>query len=308
MLVRAFRLLLISCVLLCSTAAHAQSAPSAADKATARQLAIEGHEALKAKDYEKAADFYERAEKLYHAPTLLVGLARAYTGLGKFVEASEAYNRVLRETLGGDASDAFRRAQEDAKAEIDNVTSKIAHATISVDGPESPKVLLDGEPLDNASLGVKRPVNPGDHKVEASAAGFVSQDRRFSVESGELTEVSFELLPAPEAAQPTEGLRPISIAGFAALGLGVAGLAVGGVTGGMAMGRHGELTDACPGNVCAADQGDNLDSYRTLGTVSTAGFVAGGVFAAVGATLVILGSGSDEPATSFDARGLRVHF
>ena len=309
MLVRALALVSSLLFVLCSASAYGQAAPTAADKSTARQLAIEGNKALGEKDYATAADRYSRAEQLYHAPTLLIGLARSYNGLGKFVEAYEAYNRVLREPLGSDASKAFRKAQEEAKAEIGPVEKKIAHATITVLGAENPTVLLDGEPLDSAGLGVKRPVNPGEHEVKASERGYLAQSKSFSIESGELTEITLELPPAPDSGLPSGGMKPIRIGGFAALGLGAAGLAVGGVTGGLALGQHGDLTDGCPGNVCPPDQSENLDSFRTMGSVSTAGFVAGGVLAAVGVTLVILGASDDEPAAaSFDARGLRFRF
>ena len=71
--------------------------PSAADRATARPLAQQGHEALENEDYAVAADRFSRAEALVHAPTLLRDLARAQVGLGRFVEAHENYNRIIRE-------------------------------------------------------------------------------------------------------------------------------------------------------------------------------------------------------------------
>ena len=52
-----------------------------------------------AKDYERAAELFQQAEGLMHAPTLLLGLARAQAGLGKLVSAHETYIRVTREPL-----------------------------------------------------------------------------------------------------------------------------------------------------------------------------------------------------------------
>ena len=59
------------------------------DRATARALAREGYEAQQRRQYALAADRFERAEALVHAPTLLLGLARAQQGLGELVEAQE---------------------------------------------------------------------------------------------------------------------------------------------------------------------------------------------------------------------------
>src|SRR5262249_50101448 len=55
--------------------------PSASDRATARVLADEAGDALDKKNYEIAADRFGRADALVHAPTLLLGLARAQVGL-----------------------------------------------------------------------------------------------------------------------------------------------------------------------------------------------------------------------------------
>src|SRR5262245_53994993 len=65
--------------------AHAQA--SDADKATARMLGQEGQDALDKKDFAAAEDRFKRADALFHAPTLLLGLARAYAGQGKFLAA-----------------------------------------------------------------------------------------------------------------------------------------------------------------------------------------------------------------------------
>jgi hypothetical protein len=139
--------------------------------------------------------------------------------------------------------------------------------------------------------------------------GYIAQQRDFSIRAGEATDIAFELLEDPDNAPPGGGANLLRLGGFAGLGLAVAGLAVGGITGGMALARHNDLSDACANDVCPPQQQGELDNYRTLGSVSTVGFVAGGVLAAVGATLIVLSSKSDEPATvSADARGLRVHF
>ncbi len=95
------------------------------------------------------------------------------------------------------------------------------------------------------------------------------------------------------------------------LGLGGAGLAVGAITGGLALSKHSSLVSQCSGGHCydtqkAALSGD-VDSYHTLGTVSTAGFIAGGVLAAGGLVLVLTSpKGSVAPVVGpsyFGARG-----
>lgn len=301
------RLLVLTLVFLFPAVAHAQA--SDADRATARALAIEAHKAMEAEDHQRAADLFRRAESLYHAPTLMLGLARAYVKLGKYVQARENYNRVLREKIGPDSPEAFKNARTAAEQEIEGLAEKISWVTISVEGPDEPTVTLDGQSVSVASLGVKRAVDPGEHLVEASADGYKASKESFSVEQGSAATIVLKLEAAPDAQPKTDGGTTAggadvvveasgtqSTLGIVGLAAGGAGLILGAVTGGMAMGKHGDLEDACgPTGQCDSAQQDNLDSYRLLGTVSTAGFIAGGVLAAVGTVLLVTApSGADE--------------
>jgi hypothetical protein len=287
-----------------STRAHAQSDD---DKAQARVLYQEGNAALKANDCAGAADKYLRAEKLYHAPTILVGLGRAYVCLGKFVKAKEQYNKVIREALPPDAPEPFRVALEDAKREIVGLDAKIGFVTITITGPTEPVVTVDDEPVPVAALGVKRPVDAGTHVVKASANGFRAGEASFTVAAGQEQAVTLALEADPDAVVTPGGAAAggdktkdtLQLVGFIALGVGAAGLIVGGITGGLAIGKHGDLSDNCPDGRCPASQQDTLDDFNTFGTASTIAFIAGGVVAAAGIVLVVVGSTgrSSEQAT-----------
>lgn len=289
-------------------------AQSEADTATARELAQEANSALEQKDYQRAADLFGRAEKLHHAPTLLVGLARAYTGLGKYVEAREAYNKALREELPSNANPALKKAVEDAKLEVVALEDKIGWVTIQVEGAQEPKVTIDDQNVAVASLGVKRAVNPGVHVVRAIADGYKSAEASVEIEAGASKDVELKLEIDPNA-KVSEDPKPdgggaatssgspstLQIVGFVGIGVGAAGLIVGAVTGGLAMGKHNELEDNCPDGQCPGSQRDNLDAFRTLGTVSTVGFVVGGVLAAAGIVLVIVAPSNDAGGDAADA-------
>jgi hypothetical protein len=307
---RARIILLSLSVLVCLVStAHAQTE---ADKATARNLFGEGQDALRAKDCQKAADRFERADKLYQAPTITLGLARAYVCLGKFVKGKEKYNLVIREQLAPDAPDAFKTAQADARKEIAGLDAKIGYVTITVQGPASDaaKVTIDGEEVPAAALGVKRPVDPGQHVITADATGWKPGETTVTITAQQNTPAEIVLVADPNETEDTVGPGPgggddgtgdtLRLVGFIALGVGAAGLIVGGVTGGLAIGKHGDLSDACGENgQCPADQQGTLDDYNTFGTVSTIGFIAGGVVAAAGLVLVLVAPsvGGEEAAT-----------
>lgn len=292
-------------------------AQSDADRATARQLGQDGETALSAKDYKRAEDDFRRADSLIHAPTLILGLARALAGEGRFLEAQEAYQRIIREGVAPGAPDAFKRALDAAKTEVSDVSPKIGNVTITVKaagGGDVPnvKVTIDDAPVSAAALGVKRAANPGAHVVKASADGFKPVSLNVTVPVGGAVDAPLTLerdlsapAPAPTQPGPADANAPVqqptppeqppattsggrSILPWIAFGVGGVGLGLGVVTGVLAMGKHSDLSKACPNGSCGPDQQSNLESYHTLGTLSTIGFIVGGVGAAAGVTLLIL--------------------
>lgn len=275
--------------------------PSSADRATARTLAQEGYEALRDKDYSTALDRFTRANQLVHAPTLLRDLARAQVGLGRLVDAHETYSLILREGVSEEAPQPWQKAVADAKTELAALAPRLPWITISVSGPAHPKVTIDGAPVPESSLGVKRPADPGRHEIRALAAGYYTAKKTVVLQEGETVNVAFELEDAPPDAAPKNEeeagkvsvatvkdppwRKPVTIGAFA---LGGAGIVVGGVAGILAMTKHNQLATDCRDRVCGDAQKPSLDNYHTLGMVSTIGFVAGGVATAAGVVLVLV--------------------
>ncbi len=316
--------LLCACAVgLIAPRAAAQS--SEADKSAARELAKDAADALDKGQFQVAADKFAKADQLFHAPTLVLGLARAYTGLGKYVEAKETYNRIINEKLAANASDQFVQAVEDAKREAAALDVKIGWATINVaspDGalPDGLTATLDDIELKAASFGAKRPLNPGQHELVITAPGMKDVDRRFDVKPREHANIDIKLEhgassgalkpPPPPGATGTPPPPPPPppsgdpngassskgsgqrIAGYALIGVGGATLIMGAVTGGLALSKHGALKADCNADgTCdpakVADIQARIDSYETIGTVSTIGFIAGGVLAATGVVVLL---------------------
>lgn len=287
---------------LCLAPAAARADISDADRATARALAFEGQDALDRRDYAVAYDRFSRADAILHAPTLLIGAARALVGLGRWVEAQEAYGRIVREGVPAGAPEQFSLAIEEARRELQALTPRIPSVTVVVKGPSSATVTIDNAPIPAAAIGARRPADPGEHVIRASAPGHTSGEAKVTLAEGANETVTLELQPAaaPDGAGGSPGGAPdqVSAGGgssrktlaFVALGVGGAGLILGGVTGALALGKHGELEDACTlgnGTGCPPAQQDNLDSYHTMGTLSTIGFIAGGVGVTAGVVLLV---------------------
>jgi hypothetical protein len=292
------------CILLWMAPARAQDE---ATKGQARNLGQQGFSALNRQDWEAAENYFRQADALFHAPTLLLGLARAQSHRGKFVEAWENYHRVIVEGAPPGASQVMLDAVQSARSEIDAVAVRRATVTLSVTGPEGAKVTVDGTAVPPAGLGIERPTNPGKHAVHAEAADYKPFDGSFSVDEGKATKFTVTLERAPSqaaAAAPATGEASPSASGtrrggslnktlgVISLGVGAAGLATGVVTGILAVGRHGDLqNNPCSsgpcGSLAAASYNSDLDGYHTMSTVSTVGFVVAGVGAAAGVLLLL---------------------
>jgi hypothetical protein len=292
-------------------AGTAYAQPDAENRATARALAGQGQEALDAKDFTKAEDLFRRADGLFHAPTLLLGLARAQAGDGKVVESWEAYNRIIIEAVT--SPPAFAKALEDAKKEIGSVEGRRSRVTIAVTGPTSPSVTMDNSPVKSEALGVAFFIDPGTHTVQVSADGFNPATRTFAVAEGQTENVAITLeaaavaapTPAPAVTAPPPpaggdaGRHGAShVPAIIAFGVGGAGLVAGALTGLIAVGDHNSLKTACPDGKCGADEQTKLQSYHTMGLISTVGFIAAGVGVAVGTTLWIVESKKTSPTSA----------
>lgn len=289
--------------------------PTEADRASARSLAAEGYDALERKDYATAVDRFRHADALVHAPTIGVDLARALVGLGRLVEASERYQLVIREGVPKGSPPSWKKAVDDAQAEVAELEPRLAWVVIHVMGPLDPEVTVDGVRVPEAAIGARRAADPGTSEVRASAPGFEPVSQTVSLKGGEEQVVTLVLKkspsgfrapterePAPVQTAPREA--PSRIPAYVAFGVGGAGLIVGSVTGILALGMHSDLKDQCPTGHCKPQsdaEAEQMESdrsrYRTLGTISGVGFVTALAGAGTGAVLLVTGStGAPKPA------------
>ena len=79
---------------------------------------------------------------------------------------------------------------------------------------------------------------------------------------------------------------------------------VGAVTGAISLSKVGDLEEKCPDHRCSPADQATADQARTLGTVSTVGFIAGGALVAAGVVLLVIRPSGGDPAAA--RSGLRV--
>jgi hypothetical protein len=278
-------------------------------KERARSLANRAFELYQRGRYEEANDLFRQADEAYHAPTLVLMIARSYAKLGKLADAAATYQQVADESLPANASQEFRRAQQSARDELAALDPDVPHLVLTFHDPrdaDRAQVSVDGKVLD--SRRVSRPIalNPGEHHVEITApdAQPVTVSRTLRV--GQLERVEVAPLAKLEAAGPVEPATPpaadtgstgLLAGGIVALGVGVAGLAMGTIAGVVALNKKSALEERCPDQWCQPDDQSLADAAKTNATLSTVGFVVGGVGAAAGIVLLaVRASSSPEPS------------
>jgi hypothetical protein len=315
---------------LAGAAGAASGAPD--NVAKARALAEEAGDLLDSKKYAEALDRVTKAESLYHAPTHELMLGQANEGLGHLALALSLYEKLAAEPIPPSAPRAFVEAQQSGKQRLSALLSRVPSLLVVVSGHAAggaaPDVTIDGEAY-SVESGAAKPADPGPHAVVVRVAGrdpiqksVVLPDKggvvtlEVSVGADKSDDRTTTSLPAPVflpaalredagssappkdsgASQGRGSLVP-ALVGF---GVGVVGLGLGAVTGALSMSKVSDIKSQCPGNRCPASEQSNIDSAKSLGTVSTVGFIVGGVGVAAGTVLLLLRSPSrdSQPAAA----------
>jgi hypothetical protein len=247
-------------------------------------------------------------------------LAQAEERLGHLVVAQETYLKVIREQLPSGAPPAFVSAQKDAKDRLATLSPRIPQITVFVtkSSDDQPvNVTMDGKPVPEALVGVARPVDPGTHEFLATSADAKSEVVRIEVKQGATETVTLTLgVSAPKSTPPTTPVTSFTeeppssgpgawrIGSYAVMGVGVVGLGVGTVYAIVGSNKRSEADDRCAPDAsgrCTGDEGkiNSLDhDADQAGTISTIGFVGGGVCLAAGITMFLLAPSKSQPPKS----------
>ncbi len=281
-------------------------------RATARALGEEGIALFEKGRYAEALDRFERADALVHAPTLGLLAARSLEKLGRLIEASERYRAVTLVELDAKAPEAFKEAQTTAIKELEAVRARIPTLEIVVEGPgaEGATVTFDGTEVPKAIVGVRTPINPGVHHLEAetptaSAVSDLSVDEKQAARAV-LTLVPKETTPpGGDGKQPgAKGKAPLQrTLGFVSLGVGGGLVVMGAISGIIALGALSDFDRLCePGTRCTPKKKEDkaevekvIKTYDTANPITITGFVAGGVALAAGVALVLTAPKTPAP-------------
>jgi hypothetical protein len=106
--------------------------------------------------------------------------------------------------------------------------------------------------------------------------------------------------PLPNAQPASEQNSPRTSTertlGWIGVGVGAAGLALGTTTGLIVGFKYGDLNTQCPNRNCNGQHTPEVNTYNAMRTLSTVGFIVGGVATAAGVTLLLTTPKEKAPA------------
>lgn len=303
-----------------TTAAFPAFAADDATRGAARKLAQSGVEELQERHYDAASEKLERAYSVLRVPSIALWSARALEKRGKWVEASERYLETTRlDATVGDTA-VQRQAKADAESERQALLPRIPTLSIALSGApaDATAVTIDGEAWPSALWGEPRPTNPGKHQLRAQHGDRVVTLEVDLAEGTKRSEtlafaapqaaVSAPIVSPPPAHTEKKASSTQRTLGYVGVGVGGAALVAGVVTGILVASRHSDLEASCNAqHQCDPARQSDIDGYNSLRPVSTVSFVAGGVLAAAGITLLLTAPRSAEHTElSLSGSGLRV--
>ena len=270
------------------------------DAVTARAQLKEGYALKKDGKCAEAMPHLLESERLDPQSKTLLNLAECEDALGHLVDA-DAHLVEARDRARSEGRAELATIAEQRLALVDG---RLPRLTIVLDpgATSSVQVERDGSVLGAASIGVALPVDPGPHAVVArdgaAARRFEvtmreGETRTLAVSPTEGGSAAPPVAPSPSpgdggsASSPSESHLPALVA----LGVGVAGLAVGTVFGVRSFGQWRDAHQECVVS-CGPDSSaqSSLADARAAATAADVGFVVGGVGVASGVVLWILES------------------
>lgn len=256
-----------------------------------------------AENFQGALEAYQAAHELMGVPTTGIEVGRAQRKLGLLLEARDSWIQVTRIPKEPSESLPFIKAREEAARLAIEVGERIPTISVRVEGAKvsETSIYLDDVLLSSATAGLPLRVNPGPHRLRAVADGYAPTSAQVTVSEGESQEITLVLSPAAQNMSAdkqkdrgsAEGNKDGDLSlrramGFGALGVGAVGLSLGSVLGIVSMGHASRAKENCDGNRCSQAADPDISSAKATGTLSTIGFIAGGVGLSVGLYLLLV--------------------
>jgi len=285
---------------------HAQGDPAAAEA-----LFREGRALSDAGDIAGACAKFRESARLDPAIGTTFNIADCEERLGHLARAWTLFGEVVQRLP---ATDKRHEVAQKRAAALEPRLPKLS-VRLAGAAPVGSRVVRDGVELGQASLNTPLPVDPGEHTVVVSAPGRAERQfellisereiRTLEVDAGTLRTTP-SAQPEPHQARPG-GVRSPSpsptprspVLGYVVGGIGVAGFITGAVAGVLVLQKKGIVDEHCDSAKRCDDEGyEASKAGKTLGVITTAGFVTGVIGMGAGTYLILRAAPHDDPSAA----------
>jgi hypothetical protein len=300
-------------------AAHAHAEPSTQEKALASRLFDDASKLVASGQTAAACPKYAESERLDPQLGTLLHLGECYANVGKAASAWTSFKEAA--DIATQRSDPRAGKIRDRLASVEKTVSNLV-ITVDASEPATLEVRQDGDLVGKAVWGSPIPVDPGEHKISATAPGAKPREVVVTVGGkGQTATVSLppiEYLPAtvatpttpstPDSTTPTtEQKSPTTdtsrswfsshqrVVGVVVGAIGVAGIGVGSAFGLTAKSTYDKSDAHCNGDHCDPTGHDFRQSAFSKAEVSDIAFGVGGA-ALVGGVVLFLTAPKAEQA------------
>jgi hypothetical protein len=284
-------------IVLPTRVAHAQGtkAPSKKDLEAARKNFMDGIDLENGGQWKEAKEKFDEVAKVRMTPEVRFHIALCEEHTGLLIEALRDFETAESDAKEEGKAAVMKEAPEHANAIKPRIPKLKVKAPSDVDGIT---LTLDGNAIDPKNED-ETPVNPGTHKIEASAEGRQSFSADVQLAEGESKTIVVKLPKTggseeekpveepkpkePETPQPTESHRKVSPLTWVAFGVGAVGLAGATIFFLKRNSIKSDLDGKCNSDLhCPASSQDDIDSGKSATTMTN-------VFGAIG--IVGIGAG-----------------
>lgn len=278
--------------------------PSAADQAAAQALFDNARKSMDAGDFAHACPMFESSQKLDPQWGTQFNLAACYDKAGKAASAWITYQEAGAASVAAGRPEWAEKAKEKSAA----IEARVAKVTINpVTQYAGFEVRRDGVVVAAGAFNVPLPIDSGEHVIEAIAPHKNKWRTKLKVADGQNLKVKIPPLtdeadtsavqteeddsvppPLPPDAKPSSDGNTQRILAYTGFGIAGASVIVGSVFGFLAMSRQSDAQPLCrTDRVCTSAGASFISTAQTYATLSTVLFVAAGVSALEGLTLLL---------------------
>jgi hypothetical protein len=277
-------------MVLVAAAPPARAEATADEKARADALFQEAARLVDAGNAREACPKLEESERLDAGLGTEFRLADCYERVGRTASAWAGFVELAAKVK---KPDQIRKARARAEALEPTLTRIFLVVPEGVAALPGLRIERAGQAVERAQWGTAVPVDPGTYRVQVRAEGRLPWETSVDATAAGAT----VRVQVPEPARVAVGLSGRRVGALVVGAVGIAGLAAGGVVGGLTVAQWNQAQALCPKRVnCTQEAHDRSLQVRSLSFGATAGLIGGGAAVVVGTILWLVPAAAPRAA------------